>query len=112
MKTEDIIYTVELHDYDSDEVIGYFTDEETAQTCCDYFNLVKPSDYPEHFNWEVKHLRKNNMDYETLLNSELKRRVEEKQKMIDEVEAKEFELYKQLRLKYEGRLINEQRENL
>lgn len=95
-----IIYTVELHDYDNDEVVnGYFTEEETAQICCDYFNLVSPSDY-EQFNWEVKHLRKNNTDYATLLEGELKRRAEEKQKIIEEVEAREFELYKQLREKY------------
>ena len=94
-----IIYTVELHDYDNDEVIGYFTEEEAAQTCCDYFNLVSPSNY-EKFNWEVKHFRKNNMDYATLLDGELRRRAEEKQKMIDAAEAKELELYKQLREKY------------
>ena len=94
-----IIYTVELHDYDTNEVIGYFVDEEAAQTCCDYFNLVRPSNY-EQFNWEVNHFRKNNMDYATLLEGELKRRAEEKQKMIDEIKAKEFELYKQLREKY------------
>lgn len=98
-----IIYTVELHDYDNDEVIGYFTDEEAAQTCCDYHNLVRPSDYNDRFNWEVKHYRKNNTDYETLLEGELKRRQEEKQKIMDEAEAKEFELYKQLKAKFGGR---------
>ena len=93
------IYTVELHDYDNDKVIGYFTEEEAAQTCCDYLNLISPSDY-EQFNWEVKPLRKHNMDYATLLDGELRRRAEEKQKMIKEVEAKEFELYKQLKAKF------------
>lgn len=98
-----IIYTVELHDYHNDEVIGYFTDEESAQTCCDYYNLVRPSDYNDRFNWEVVHLRENNTDYETLLEGELKRRKEEKEKMVEEIEAKEFELYKQLKAKFWGR---------
>ena len=97
-----IIYLVELDDYDHSDFIGYFTDEEKAQYCCDYLNLTRPSEYPE-CTWRVKHYRENTMDYDTLLEGEWKRRKEETQRMMDEVEAKEFELYKQLKAKFGDR---------
>ena len=91
-------YFVEMHDYDKDEVIGYFTEQEAAQTCCDYMNLCYASPYD--VTWIVTKYNKNNSDYQTLLDAKLHKLQEEHLANLAKTQAAEIELYKQLKAKY------------
>ena len=72
------IYIVELHDYDCDDSVGYFTDPQKANQCCTYLNRVRSSDY-ENFEWHVVEYDLDEKDYESL------------NKELDEEERIEFE---------------------
>ena len=63
------IYMVELHDYDRNEVDGYFTDYDKAKACCDFNNKRSPSEYEESgFHWDIIEYNPNTTDYTVLLN--------------------------------------------
>ena len=73
------IYIVELHDYDRSDYVGYFTDPQKANYCCEYLNRTDPSQYNDEYEWIVVEYTHNDIDYES--------KIEE----LDEVERIEYE---------------------
>lgn len=86
------IYLVELHDYDRDDSVGYFTELKKAELCREYLNRVEHSEYG--FDWFVSEYNLDETDYESLNKEldkqerfELENRLEkEKQDAIAEIE--------------------------
>ena len=83
------VYIVELHDYDRNSSIGYFTDYKKAECCCEYLNRIEHSEY-ENFDWYIQPYDLDEIDYESL------------NKELDEQE----------RLEFESRLERERQEEL
>lgn len=94
------IYMVELHDYDRNESVGYFTDADQAQDCCRYQNIINPSEYSDdNYKWEVVEYDLNTIDYGTLIkeheawenriiNETLERIKQEELAKLEELKAK------------------------
>lgn len=72
------IYMVQYADYDSEDSVGYFTEYEKAESCCEYLNRVRHSEY-EQFDWFVSGYNLDETDYDSL------------NKELDEQERIEFE---------------------
>ena len=100
MKKPMKIYIVELHDYDRNESVGYFTDADQAQDCCRYQNIINPSEYSDdNYKWEVVEYDLNTIDYGTLIkeyeawenriiNETLERNKQEELAKLEELKAK------------------------
>ena len=98
-----MIYFVELHDYDRDELIGYFTDKKEAQICCEYLNIARPSEYSDiGCEWQIHTFNKCEYDYNTLLEAEKLRREIIAKEQQEQTEIEERALYERLKLKYGG----------
>lgn len=94
------IYMVEMYDYDSNDSVGYFTDYKKAESCCEYLNRAKHSEY-EQFDWFIAEYNLDETNYDSF-NKELdeQERIEfetrlerEKQQAIEEI-ARLKEKYK------------------
>lgn len=86
------IYLVQYTDYDGGDVVGYFTDNKRAESCCEYLNRTRHSEY--NFDWYISEYNLDETDYESL-NKELdeqerleleNRREKEKRDAIAEIE--------------------------
>lgn len=95
-----VIYMVEVEDYDTSHIVGYFTSYTKAKSCCEYLNRTRHSEYDE-FDWEIYSYDLNKTDYESL-NKELdeKERIEFETRMKREREKDLAELAR-LKAKYE-----------
>lgn len=72
------IYMVEFADYDTNDSVGYFTERKRAESCCEYLNRAKHSEYKQ-FDWCVFEYNLDETDYDSL------------NKELDEQERIEFE---------------------
>ena len=87
------IYMVQYADYDGEDSVGYFTEHKKAESCCEYLNRARHSEY-EQFDWFISEYNLDETDYDSL-NKELdeQERIEfetrlerEKQEAIAEIE--------------------------
>lgn len=86
------IYIVEVHDYDTYNAVGYFTEYEKAESCCKYLNRARRSDYQE-FDWYVSEYNLDETDYDAL-NKELDEL--EKQKLEKKLEKERQEAIEEI----------------
>lgn len=97
------IYIVRFHDYDTMFNVGYFTSEEGAEKCMEYYMRTKPSDYEymcDAYNLEKYEL--DDTDYDAL-NKELDEAEKARQrKEEEEFRNKELAELARLKAKYEG----------
>ena len=97
------IYIVRCYDYDTIFGVGYFTNEEDAEKCMEYYMRTKPSDYEYMCDaYSLEKYELDDTDY-TALTKEL----DEAEKTMQKKEEEEFrnkELAELARLKakYEG----------
>lgn len=102
LETREPIYIVELHDYDSDTVVGYFTDYKKAEECSDYFNKAKPSSYQDvGFKWQIIEFDPNTIDYASMLNEINEKERLERETKEEEERQKELAELARLKAKYE-----------
>jgi hypothetical protein len=93
------IYIVALHDYDRDDTVGYFTDIEKANECCEYLNKVETSYYADvGCKWRVVTYHPHKTNYNAWL-KKLKReeaikRQKEAEKSL-QIDLKMFERFKE-----------------
>lgn len=100
------IYLVELHDYDCDEVVGYFTSEESAKICCDYLNAARPSNYEDcNKHWYITCYAENVINYSQLMKQFTAQKAKEEQEKQEAIKAKELAELARLKAKYEGENI-------
>ena len=93
------IYMVELHDYDRDKAVGYFTEYKKAKSCCKYLNRAEPSEYD--FKWKVIDYNPDETDYDSLnkkLDEQKQLKHEEK---LERIKQKELAELARLKAKYE-----------
>jgi hypothetical protein len=95
------IYIVELHDYDRDSSVGYFTDNTKAEHCCDYLNRTDPSDY-DNFEWMVREYDLNETDYETMNKILDEKENLEIQNSLERIKQEELKELARLKAKYES----------
>lgn len=94
------IYIVTFHDYDGYDIVGYFTDYEKAQSCCDYLNRTRPSPY-DHFEWVITEYSLDETDY-AALNMELDERERaEYENRVEKIRQVELAELARLKAKYE-----------
>lgn len=97
------IYLVRFRDYDTEFCFGYFTSEEDAEKCMEYYMRTKPSDY-EYIcdTYSLEKYELDDTDYDAL-NKEL----DEAEKVMqreeeEELRNKELAELARLKAKYEG----------
>lgn len=99
------IYIVELHDYDRNDSVGYFTDRNKAEKCCIYLNMTDPSDYNDHFEWTIAEFDLNEIDYESQIKEiEEQERIEFETRM-ERIKQEELAKLAELKAKYEMKTI-------
>ena len=94
------IYMVELHDYDNDTVVGYFTEHDKAEKCQEYLNKARPSAY-DGFTWELIEYEPNTIDYAPLINEIYEKERLEREAEEEEVRQQELAELARLKAKYE-----------
>ena len=95
------IYMVELHDYDRNEAVGYFTDRRKADACRDYLNSEDPSDYNDTHEWHVVEYDLDETDYDAL-NKEIEdRERNEFETRMERIKQEELAKLEELKSKYE-----------
>lgn len=100
IETREPIYMVELHDYDNDTVIGYFTNHDRAQKCQEYLNKAKPSEYDD-FEWELIEYEPNSIDYAPMIDEIYEKERLEREAEEEEERQKELAELARLKAKYE-----------
>lgn len=97
------IYIVRFGDYDSEFSVGYFTNEEAAEKCMEYYMRTHPSDYEYMCDaYCIEKYELDNTDYDAL-NKELdEAEKEERRKEEEEFRNKELAELARLKAKYEG----------
>nr|DAR55789.1 MAG TPA: hypothetical protein [Caudoviricetes sp.] len=97
------IYIVRFHDYDTMFNVGYFTSEEDAEKCMEYYMRTRPSDYEYMCDaYSLEKYELDDTDYTALI-----KELDEAEKAMQKKEEEEFrnkELAELARLKakYEG----------
>ena len=97
------IYLVRFHDYDTMFNVGYFTSEEDAEKCMEYYMRTRPSSYEYLCDaYSLEKYELDDTDY-AALNKELDE-AEKAMQMEEEKELRNKELAELARLKakYEG----------
>ena len=94
------IYMVEFYDYDTNDSVGYFTEREKAESCCEYLNRTKHSEYKQ-FDWFVAEYNLDETDYESM-NKELDKQERiEFETRLEREKQKELAELARLKAKYE-----------
>ena len=97
------IYLVRFRDYDTEFCLGYFTSEEDAENCMEYYMRTRPSSYEYLCDaYSLEKYELDDTDY-AALNKELDE-AEKAMQMEEEKELRNKELAELARLKakYEG----------
>ena len=97
------IYIVRFHDYDTMFNVGYFTNEEDAETCMEYYMRTRPSSYEYLCDaYSLEKYELDDTDYDAL-NKELDEAEKaEQKKEEEEFRNKELAELARLKAKYEG----------
>lgn len=94
------IYIVEIHDYDSYDSVGYFTDYEKANKCCEFLNRTRPSEY-EEFEWYVSEYYQNNTNYAFFIDKLNEEEKVEYETRMERIKQEELAELARLKAKYE-----------
>lgn len=97
------IYIVRFSDYDSEFGIGYFTSEEDAEKCMEYYMRAEPSDYEYMCDaYSLEKYELDDTDYVELLKALDEEKKEKQRKKEEKVRNKELAELARLKAKYEN----------
>ena len=97
------IYIVRFHDYDTMFNVGYFTSEEDAETCMEYYIRTRPSDYEYLCDaYSLEKYELDDTDYTALLKALDEEERAKQRKEEEEFRNKEIAELARLKAKYEN----------
>lgn len=97
------IYIVRCYDYDNIFGVGYFTNEEDAEKCMEYYMRTEPSDYEYMCDaYSLEKYELDDTDYMALLKGLDEDEREKQRKEEEEFRNKELAELARLKAKYEG----------
>lgn len=97
------IYIVRFSDYDSEFGIGYFTSEEDAEKCMEYYMRAKPSSYAYMCDaYSLEKYELDDTDYVELLKALDEEEKEKKRKKEEKIRNNELAELARLKAKYEN----------
>lgn len=97
------IYIVRFHDYDTMFNVGYFTSEEDADMCMEYYMRTRPSSYEYLCDaYSLEKYELDDTDYTLLLKALDEEEKEAQRKEEEELRDKELAELARLKAKYEN----------
>lgn len=97
------IYLVRFRDYDTEFCFGYFTSEEDAEKCMEYYMRTKPSDYEYICDaYSLEKYELDDTDYTALLKALDEEERAKQRKEEEEFRNKELAELARLKAKYEN----------
>lgn len=99
------IYIVKFEDYDGSDTVGYFTELEKAELCCEYMNKAHPSHYFENA-WDIEWYELDETNYVSLIEEFDAKEKARKENELEALKQKKMDEIKKLNLELE--LLNKQ----
>lgn len=97
------IYIVRFSDYDSEFGVGYFTNEEDAEKCMEYYMRAQPSDYEYMCDaYSLEKYELDDADYTALIKELDEAEKAKQRKEGEEFRNKELAELARLKAKYES----------